>query len=178
MSGSRNEQGNSGSKKSLLYFFLTVLVILATVNVIIVWNPFVDLWSEGVQVADDQSGLDDFVSPNVKSTEPVEVETSKYRLTYSADFADIVEVREQEGESGPDLVFYARLSGSNVVVYTLHYNSDVGNLVFERADAAGNSVPFAIVTSECPLSAVDNDEMIFYMAQETLNEIAESLELK
>ena len=107
---------------------------------------------------------------------PVEVKMPEYTFTYSGALKDVIVLKEVAEFSG--LEFTVKLSGGEEHIFTLHYNTVEGDFVTMLEDGAGNKVPVAFLMATIPDGLSDADADVFYRAQESVNEIAESLKLK
>ena len=107
---------------------------------------------------------------------PVQIKMPEYELTYSGELQDVIRVKEVKKES--TLVFTVKLSNTEAEIFALVYNTDDGDLVTVLEDAAGNRIPMAFRINEVPGDLTADDEQLFCSAQETVNEIMESLVLK
>lgn len=107
---------------------------------------------------------------------PIQIEMPDYELAYSGELEDQIIVEETEDQSG--LAFSVKLSTGEVSIFTLHYNSEEGDLVTVLDAADGERVPVAFEMAEVPENLSEDDLSTFYLAQEAVNEIVESLKLK
>lgn len=107
---------------------------------------------------------------------PVEVKMPEYTFTYSGDLKDVIVLKEVAEFSG--LEFTVKLSSGEEHIFTLHYNTVEGDYVTMLEDNAGNKVPVAFQMAVIPEGLGEADANLFYRAQESVNEIAESLKLK
>lgn len=107
---------------------------------------------------------------------PVEVSMPEYELAYSGELKDVLHMEKTEEKDGLD--FFANISGSDVRVFTLHYNTAQGDFVTVLRDGKGSEIPVAFEMTQMPEGLSEEEENIFYLAQEAVNEIAESLTLK
>lgn len=107
---------------------------------------------------------------------PVEVDMPEFQFTYSGELKDSVVMKEVEGSGA--LEFTVILSGGEAHIFTLHYNTVEGDYVTVLDDAAGNKIPVAFQMAAVPEGLSDEDTATFYQAQESVNEIVDSLILK
>lgn len=107
---------------------------------------------------------------------PVEVKMPDYTFTYSGALKDLIVLKEVEEFSG--LEFTVKLSGGEEHIFTLHYNTVEGDFVTMLENGAGEKVPVAFQMAALPEGLSEADTELFYRAQESVNEIAQSLKLK
>lgn len=107
---------------------------------------------------------------------PVQVDMPEYELTYSGALKDIIVMNIQDDES--TLVFNVKISKGEAHIFTLRYNTDDGELVTVKEDKNGNRVPIAFEMASLPEDLNEEDQQIFFEAQDAVNEIVESLVLK
>jgi len=108
---------------------------------------------------------------------PVQVSMPEYELTYSGNLKDAIIYEElKDGKIG--LKFDVKLSESQATIFELYYNTTEGDLVTVLNDKEGNKVPVAFAMSSIPEGLNEKDELLFYSAQEAVNEIVSSLVLK
>lgn len=107
---------------------------------------------------------------------PVEVKMPEYAFTYSGELKDLIVLKEVEEFSG--LEFSVKLSGGEEHIFTLHYNTVEGDFVTMLENSAGEKVPVAFQMATLPEGLSEADTEIFYRAQESVNEVAQSLKLK
>lgn len=108
---------------------------------------------------------------------PVEISRPEYELTYSGELKDIIIVKELTEEAG-GLDFFVQLSKEETRIFTLHYNTNEGEFVTVLTDHENNRIPVAFEMMAVPENLSEEDAELFYLAQDAVNEIAESLELK
>lgn len=107
---------------------------------------------------------------------PVQLTMPEYELTYSGSLKDLIVTKELPGEAG--LEFLVKLSSGEEHIFTLHYNSDQGDLVTFFKDKSGAEVPVAFTMAVIPEQLSEEDEKTFCIAQEAVNEIVSSLIIK
>lgn len=107
---------------------------------------------------------------------PVKIEMPDFELTYSGELENVIHVQQIESENV--LVFTVRLSNADEEIFTMRYHSDEGDLVTVLDDTQGNRVPVAFLMASIPENLSQEDEQLFYTAQEAVNEIVDSLVLK
>lgn len=107
---------------------------------------------------------------------PVKIEMPDFELTYSGELENVIHVQQIESENV--LVFTVRLSNADEEIFTMRYHSDEGDLVTVLDDTQGNRVPVAFLMASVPENLSQEDEQLFYTAQEAVNEIVDSLVLK
>lgn len=107
---------------------------------------------------------------------PVKIEMPDFELTYSGELENVIHVQQIESENV--LVFTVRLSNADEEIFTMRYHSDEGDLVTVLEDTQGNRVPVAFLMASVPENLSQEDEQLFYTAQEAVNEIVDSLVLK
>lgn len=128
---------------------------------------------------DTEATYPDFGAMEEVSTEtlpPVKIEMPDFELTYSGELENVIHVQQIESENV--LVFTVRLSNADEEVFTMRYHSDEGDLVTVLDDTQGNRVPVAFLMASVPENLSQEDEQLFYTAQEAVNEIVDSLVLK
>ena len=109
---------------------------------------------------------------------PVELTMPEYQLTYAGEMKDIIKTREiTEGEQ-TGLEFYVQLSGKDVTVFVLYFDSENGEYVQFLTDEAGNRIPVAFDMAELPAGLSEADTETFYLAQESVNDMASSIKLR
>ena len=109
---------------------------------------------------------------------PVEITMPEYTLSYSGELKDVIAVKEIQSEDKMGLQFSVLLSQTEEPVFTLYYHSDEGELVTVLTDEQGNKIPVAFEMNKVPENLSEEDAILFYTAQDSVNEIVESLELK
>ena len=107
---------------------------------------------------------------------PVEVEMPEYTLTYSGEMADIISYEEQSEDGG--LKFYVTLGTGKTPIFTLYLNRIEGELVVMKENSAGEEIPVTFLMEAVPENLSAEEETTFCMAQETVNDIINSLLLK
>lgn len=128
---------------------------------------------------DTEATYPDFGAMEEVSTEtlpPVKIEMPDFELTYSGELENVIHVQQIESENV--LVFTVRLSNADEEIFTMRYHSDEGDLVTVLEDTQGNRVPVAFLMASVPENLSQEDEQLFYTAQEAVNEIVDSLVLK
>lgn len=128
---------------------------------------------------DTEATYPDFGAMEEVSTEtlpPVKIEMPDFELTYSGELENVIHVQQIESENV--LVFTVRLSNADEEIFTMRYHSDEGDLVTVLDDTQGNRVPVAFLMASVPENLSQEDEQLFYTAQEAVNEIVDSLVLK
>lgn len=128
---------------------------------------------------DTEATYPDFGAMEEVSTEtlpPVKIEMPDFELTYSGELENVIHVQQIESENV--LVFSVRLSNADEEIFTMRYHSDEGDLVTVLDDTQGNRVPVAFLMASVPENLSQEDEQLFYTAQEAVNEIVDSLVLK
>ena len=128
---------------------------------------------------DTEATYPDFGAMEEVSTEtlpPVKIEMPDFELTYSGELENVIHVQQIESENV--LVFTVRLSNADEEIFTMRYHSDEGDLVTVLDDTQGNRVPVAFLMASIPENLSQEDEQLFYTAQEAVNEIVDSLVLK
>ena len=112
--------------------------------------------------------------PEPESKPPVQISMPDYEMTYSGTLKDVI--RYAETEEG--LSFTVVLSTGEAPIFTMKHNSDEGDLVAMIDDASGNKVPVAFLMASIPKGLNDADMDLFCTAQESVNDILDSLVLK
>ena len=128
---------------------------------------------------DTEATYPDFGAMEEVSTEtlpPVKIEMPDFELTYSGELENVIHVQQIESENV--WVFTVRLSNADEEIFTMRYHSDEGDLVTVLDDTQGNRVPVAFLMASVPENLSQEDEQLFYTAQEAVNEIVDSLVLK
>lgn len=128
---------------------------------------------------DTEATYPDFGAMEEVSTEtlpPVKIEMPDFELTYSGELENVIHVQQIESENV--LVFTVRLSNADEEIFTMRYHSDEGDLVTVLEDTQGNRVPVAFLMASVPENLSQEDEQLFYTAQEAVNEIVDSMVLK
>lgn len=128
---------------------------------------------------DTEATYPDFGAMEEVSTEtlpPVKIEMPDFELTYSGELENVIHVQQIESENV--LVFTVRLSNADEEIFTMRYHSDEGDFVTVLDDTQGNRVPVAFLMASVPENLSQEDEQLFYTAQEAVNEIVDSLVLK
>lgn len=122
------------------------------------------------------ANYDDSVETMPETEPPVQVDMPEYELTYSGALKDIIVMNIQDDES--TLVFNVKISKGEAHIFTLRYNTDDGELVTVKEDKNGNRVPIAFEMASLPEDLNEEDQQVFFEAQDAVNEIVESLVLK
>lgn len=107
---------------------------------------------------------------------PVEVQMPEYRFTYSGELKDSIVMKELQGSNA--LEFTVKISGGEVHIFTLYFNTINGDFVNMVEDGAGNKIPVAFKMAALPEGLSDEEAQLFYQAQESVNEIVASLTLQ
>lgn len=108
--------------------------------------------------------------------QPVRIEMPEYKFTYSGELKDSIVIKELQ-DSGA-LEFTVKISGGEVHIFTLYFNTIDGDFVNMVEDGAGNKIPVAFKMASVPEDLSDAEIQLFYQAQESVNEIVASLTLK
>lgn len=124
----------------------------------------------------DEAPAEGTVIEEEETLPPVEVAMPEYELTYAGELKDLIVVKEVKDAAGLD--FFVKLSEQEAAIFTLRYNTDEGELVTVLTDGQDNRIPVAFEMAETPEGLSEEDEAQFYLAQEAVNEIVESLKLK
>lgn len=115
------------------------------------------------------------------SNQDVQVKTSYGELYYPYGFEEIVNYEQEESGDAESYVFYAVLENSRVKVYTITFSntglSDRGDLLGTVADDSGKTVNVYLLPEDEIVndSMSDEDKDTVYTAQETLNDVVNSL---
>ena len=107
---------------------------------------------------------------------PVEVEMPDYVLSYSGEMAAVIRCEEQPENGG--LQFFVELNEGKTPIYTLYLNRIEGDLVVMKKNAAGEEIPVTFLMEPIPENLSAGEETTFCMAQETVNDVINSLVLK
>lgn len=107
---------------------------------------------------------------------PVRIEMPHFELEYAGELNDVIVVKEQEGQNALD--FFVKLSAAEEKIFTMHYDSEEGDLVEVIRDADGNPVSVAFQMTAVPEGLSEEDLQIFCTAQEAVNDIVASLVIK
>lgn len=151
--------------------FLAVLLLMAAV--------FCTACSAKQEVKNTEppyGNYDDSLEMMPETEPPVQVEMPDYELAYSGSLKDVIVMSEVEGENA--LEFRVKLSNGEAHIFTLRYNTSEGELVTVKEDKQGNRVPVAFEMASLPEYLSEEDQNIFFEAQDAVNEIVESLVLK
>ena len=106
----------------------------------------------------------------------VEIKMPEYEMAYAGEMRDLIITETLEDADG--IRFSVKLSDSEAHIFTMLYNTYEGELVTVLKDAEGNQVPVAFMMPGVPEGLSAEDELMFYTAQESVNDIVSSLVLK
>lgn len=118
----------------------------------------------------------EMVGTEPETQPPVRITMPDYELTYSGELKDVIVVEEVPDQNG--LKFTVKLSMGETHIFTLLYNSQEGDYVTVITDADGTKTPVAFLMEPIPEGLNDEDMNLFCTAQESVNEIVDSLVLK
>ena len=107
---------------------------------------------------------------------PVQVTMPDYKFTYSGMMADAIAVNELEDSN--NLEFTVKIGQEEFTIFILHFNAEEGDLVEFITDSKGNKVPVAFEMMPLPEELQDDDALVFYLAQEAVNDVVTSIKLK
>lgn len=119
---------------------------------------------------------DEIVETEPETQPPVMISMPEYECTYSGEMADVIETKELSDSNA--LEFSVKLSTKTVPVFVLHFNTEVGDYVEFMTSADGTKVPVAFEMMTLPEGLDEDDATLFYLAQDTVNEIVASITLK
>lgn len=107
-------------------------------------------------------------------------ETTGIQLAdYHLAFAMQSKARLQIMVDGNQAQFLLSLAdGSQIPVFDLVCNSAEGSIVAMAADETGASIPVAFTMLPMPESLSENEALLFYQAQETVNDVLATIQLK
>lgn len=155
-------------KRSLVVLLILMLLLSATACS----EKIEPVREEDYQTADDVA----FAQPEEKVLPPVEIKMPEYELAYAGDMKDVIV--SNETDDGTGLAFFVKLSGGEVPIFTLRYNTDEGELVTVLENAKGERIPVAFEMAAIPENLSEEEADLFYAAQEAVNDIVGSLTLK
>ena len=122
------------------------------------------------QVATENSGS---VYTEEATLPLVEVVMEEYSFTYAGEKALVI--ASEKTDNG--LAFFADLENEKMPIFTLVYNSQEGDIVVILGAESDKRVPVAFLMHEMPDGLSDEDMQKFILAQESVNEIVESIKL-
>lgn len=155
-------------KRSLVVLLILMLLLSATACS----EKIEPVREEDYQTADDVA----FAQPEEEVLPPVEIKMPEYELAYAGDMKDVIVSKETDDGTG--LAFSVKLSGGEVPIFTLRYNTDEGELVTVLENAKGERIPVAFEMAAIPEGLSEEEADLFYAAQEAVNDIVGSLTLK
>lgn len=104
----------------------------------------------------------------------VEVSMDEYSFAYAGDRASIIAIEETE----QGLAFFVELDVGKAPMFTLVYNSQEGDIVTVLMSESGERVPVSIMMFAMPDNLSEKDQQRYALAQESVNEIVDSIKLK
>ena len=107
---------------------------------------------------------------------PVQISMPDYELTYSGAMKDLIV--SEKLEDGTGLKFSVKIGSGEHHIFTLHYDSQEGDLFTVLADAKGEKVFVGFDMASIPEGLNEEEERTFCRAQEAVNDIVVSLILK
>lgn len=107
---------------------------------------------------------------------PVQVTLPAYELSYSGELADRISWKELEDRNG--LQFFVRLTDGDAAIFTMLVNQEEGDLVVMKQNSAEEQIPIAFQMKTLPEGLSQEEQDVFFFAQDKVNEIASSLTLK
>lgn len=107
---------------------------------------------------------------------PVQVTMPEYEFTYSGTLADVIAINELEDTN--NLEFTVKIGEEEFTIFVMHFNAENGDLVEFLIDSKGNKIPVSFEMMPLPEKLRDDDALQFYHAQESVNDIVESIKLK
>ena len=107
---------------------------------------------------------------------PVQVTMPDYEFTYSGTLADVIAINEREDAN--NLEFTVKIGEEEFTIFVMHFNAENGDLVEFLIDSKGNKIPVSFEMMPIPGKLRDDDALLFYHAQESVNDIVESIKLK
>lgn len=107
---------------------------------------------------------------------PVQVVMPEYELSYSGVMKESISWEEIPEAGG--LQFYIALSDGKAPIFTMLLNQVQGEKVEMVTNAAGQQIPVTFLMEEMPAGLSDEDALRYAMAQEIVNDVANSLKLK
>lgn len=113
---------------------------------------------------------------NEPTAPPVQVVMPDYELTYSGVMKESITWEEVPEDGG--LQFYIALSGGKVPIFTMLINQVQGEKVEMVTNTTGQQIPVTFLMEEMPDGLSEENALLFGMAQEIVNDIADSLILK
>lgn len=113
---------------------------------------------------------------NEPTEPPVQVVMPEYELSYSGVMKESISWEEMPEAGG--LQFYIALSNGKVPIFTMLLNQVQGEKVEMVTNSAGQQIPVTFLMEEPPAGLSDEDALRFGMAQEIVNDVANSLKLK
>lgn len=134
--------------------------------------------SDGQALGETAAGDGEDISFQVIVTEQgdeVIVETPYCAVSYPSAFSDVVRVNTCQSGGGNGLEFRAEVAGKNLLLYTLWFGSDLGDALGTLEIADGDAIRVSIDMIAPPADLIDSDLDTFYAAQETINDVIQSL---
>lgn len=107
---------------------------------------------------------------------PVELSMPEYSLSYGGTMADVISWQEQTDPVG--LQFYVDLSDGTYPIFTMLLNQAQGDTVHVKKNSTGEEVFITFLMEAVPEGMSAEDEQVFCMAQDIVNDIVDSLILK
>lgn len=120
--------------------------------------------------------VDPTVSTEQETQPPVQVAMPDYEFTYSGVMANVIAIKELEDSN--NLEFTVKTSQEEFTIFIMHFNTEGGDLVEFLTDSKGNKVPVSFEMMPVPEGLKDDDKLLFYQAQESVNDIVASISLK
>lgn len=128
------------------------------------------------------SGVEDTGLPELKiisSTEGKEwvvVDTTYGTFRYSVAFADIMSVETVNQNNAAQLKFFAQIDGSNVLIYTIHYNANIGTPCGRLSlDDNHKDIPVFVEFEHISGSIHADWLSTYYAVEETFNDVIGSM---
>ena len=148
--------------------------VLSRLSVIMIVVMFVMLLA--ACAGEPAAAVDPTAAVEEETVAPILVTMPDYEFTYSGDMADVISINERDGSN--ELEFVVKTSQAEYTIFVLRINAEEGDLVEFIPDAKGNKIPVAFDMTELPEGLSDDDQFLFYQAQERVNDIVASIKLK
>lgn len=107
---------------------------------------------------------------------PVQLKMPTYELTYSGEMAEIITWEELTDAVG--LQFFVKVEDEKYPLFTMVLNKAEGDVVQVITNSDGESVTVAFLMEVVPENLSKENEKVFCLAQDTVNDIIDSLVLK
>lgn len=161
----QEETKKSGSKK-VLYLSLAVIAVLVVVAAVLA-----GMGDSSGSNGDDPNKVGGQILEIEERGDVVVVSTAYGEIVYPFAFSDMLEVVSFDDR----LEFYGKLESGDYLLYTLWFDKEQGTPVGTVQDGQGNERTVYMEICQRPETLNASDTNAFFAAQETVNEVIESL---